>query len=148
MNMVWIINDGHIIHGDECSLNFLTLILHSWGKTPEKISTRKMTRPGIELGPAGQEKTMLHPGRSYGQMYFVKIKHLLLYIPGRATTRLFQLSCAAPKKSWYWNSEFIYVFCHCCNFDPSWRHQRVAWWISWYCLARWQSVNNVLNKFF
>ena len=52
--MVWIICGGHMITGDECSLNFLTFILRL-SKMPGKTSTRKLTRPVIELGPAGSE---------------------------------------------------------------------------------------------
>ena len=56
------IYDGHMITGDECSPNFLTFNLsYGWGKTPEKTSTRKMIRLGIEPEPTAWEVTTCYP---------------------------------------------------------------------------------------
>ena len=65
MNMVWMINDGHMIQGEECSLNFLTFVLQLQ-KTQGITSTRKLTEQGIEPGFAGREATMLPPGHTGG----------------------------------------------------------------------------------
>ena len=49
--MVWMIYDGHMITVDECGPNFLIFVLRL-REIPGKPSTRKLTRPGIERGPA------------------------------------------------------------------------------------------------
>ena len=56
--MVWMINDGDLITEDECGPNFLTFVLRL-RENPGKTSTRKFTRPGIELGSAAWEVTTL-----------------------------------------------------------------------------------------
>ena len=58
-------NDDHIITGDECGPN----LSYDWGKIPEKISTRKLTRPSIEPGPAAWEVTMLPLDHNDGLFY-------------------------------------------------------------------------------
>ena len=68
------IYDGHMITGDECVTIFLTFV-NGWGKTPEKTSTRKLTRAGIELEPAAWEVTRL-PLDNSGEL-FAKVKEPL-----------------------------------------------------------------------
>ena len=58
------INDGQIITGVERYLNFMTFVFRR--KPPEKTSTRKFTRPGIEPGPAAKWLTLLHLYNSGG----------------------------------------------------------------------------------
>ena len=53
MNMVLDVYHGHMIPGDEYCLNFLTSVLEL-RKTPEKISTKKLTRTGTNPGPLGE----------------------------------------------------------------------------------------------
>ena len=59
MNMV--LDDGQMIPRDKGGLNFLTFVLQL-----RKTSTRKLTRSGIELGPAGWEATILPLDHSGG----------------------------------------------------------------------------------
>ena len=59
------IYDSHMITGDECDPNFLTFVLRL-RENPGKISTRKLTRSGIEPGPAAWEVTMLPLDHSGG----------------------------------------------------------------------------------
>ena len=48
----WMIDDGHMITGDECDPKFPDICLTVEGKSRKKTSTRKLTRQGIEPGPA------------------------------------------------------------------------------------------------
>ena len=84
--MVWMIYDSYMISGDECGVYFPTFVLRL-RENPGKTSTRKLTWPGIEPGPAAWEVTMLllgldhsgglfYPGRPILLFYF---KHRLLY---------------------------------------------------------------------
>ena len=43
MNMVWMVNDGHVMPGDDCDKNFLTFVLQL-RKNPGKISARTVDR--------------------------------------------------------------------------------------------------------
>ena len=54
-----------MIIGDEYSPDFLTFVLRL-KEPPGKTSTRKLTRPGIEPGPAALEVTMLPLDHSGG----------------------------------------------------------------------------------
>ena len=59
----WIItgdNDGQMIFGDLGCLNFPDICLKSEEK-PQKTSSRKLVRPGIEPGPATWQARMLPP---------------------------------------------------------------------------------------
>ena len=49
---------GHMITGEECGPNFLKFVLRL-RENPGKTSTRKLTRSGIEPGPASLEVMML-----------------------------------------------------------------------------------------
>ena len=51
------IYDGHIITRDELA-HISWHLSYGWGKTPEKTSTRKLTRPGIKPRPATWKVTM------------------------------------------------------------------------------------------
>ena len=51
MNIISDVYDGQMIARDECGPNFL-ICVYSWGKTPKKTSTRKLTRSEIEPGSA------------------------------------------------------------------------------------------------
>ena len=74
--MTWMIYHGHMIIGDECGPHFLTFVL--WlRETPGKTSTRKLTRPGIEPGPAAWEVTILSLDDSGGQIFFCIETHFL-----------------------------------------------------------------------
>ena len=59
--------DGQMSPGDECGQNVLTFVLQL-RKNPAKTSTRKLTRPGIEPGPAAWEVTMLPLDHSGGHL--------------------------------------------------------------------------------
>ena len=63
------IYDGHMITGDECGSNFLIFVIRL-RENPGKASTRKLTRPRIEPGPAAWEVTMVHLDHSGGQSSF------------------------------------------------------------------------------
>ena len=54
------IYDGHMKTGNECDPNFLTFVLRL-RENPGKPSLRKLTRTGIEPGPAAREVT-IQPG--------------------------------------------------------------------------------------
>ena len=93
--MVCKIYGGHMIPGDECGPNFLTLS-YDWGKTPEKTSTRKLTRPRIDPGPAARETTMLPPDHSSNLLTVeVNKRHQL---KARFTTSCFNLISCKRKK--------------------------------------------------
>ena len=76
-----------MIPGDEWGLNFLVFVLQL-RENPGKTSTRKLTQPGIEPGPAACEVTMLYldhsagpqesRGRNYYSTIYSKNKILLL----------------------------------------------------------------------
>ena len=66
--MVWVIYDGHMITVDECGPNFLKFVLRL-RENPGKTSTRKLTRPWMEPGPAAWEVTMLPLDHSGGSKY-------------------------------------------------------------------------------
>ena len=65
--MVWKIHDVHMITGDEYGPNFLTFLLRL-RENPAKTSTRKLTRPGIEPGPAAWEVTISPLDHSGGHL--------------------------------------------------------------------------------
>ena len=78
--MIWIY-DGHMITGEGCGTNFLTAVLRL-RENPEKTSTRKVTRPGIEPVTASLEVTMLpldHSGGPY-RSWLCKAQSGLSYV--------------------------------------------------------------------
>ena len=57
MNMMWMINDVHMIRRDELGPYFLTFVSQF-----RKTSTRKLSRPEVQHGHTGGAATTLHLG--------------------------------------------------------------------------------------
>ena len=66
MNMVWMINDGHMIPDYECGINFLTFVLRLRKNPGRNLNQEKMTQSEIETEPARREATMLPLDHSGG----------------------------------------------------------------------------------
>ena len=73
--MVYVLNDIWLSYNRERKWpKFPEIYLRVEGKTPEKTSTRKLTRPGIEPGPTAWEVMMLPLHHSGGKNVNIKYK--------------------------------------------------------------------------
>ena len=95
-----------------------------WRKTPQRTSTPKLTRPGIEPGPAAWEVTMLSLYHSGGLLSTARIFPHAIFKIFVNSRKIFVYMVTHRTKTWVTGSVYnLKTFsrmcvCVCCNANP------------------------------